>query len=545
MKKTLPFFFALFLTSLSAYAQNFQFGQYDFTDQRINPALVSSDNFSDATLAYRNQNTSGDFPIKSTFFSLDYPLNRGTKGERWAGAGIFFLNDKEGRGNAFRLDQFGISYAFAFRLPKNQTINIGVSGSLNTRRFTYDEFLTESQFVNGVGFDEGLSNGEDLGNISKDFFSLSTGIYWEMNEPKEGKMVYAGLSFGDLNRPNTAFFDEESRVNSSITFIGGGKVYENKDFSVIPELLLFYNGAGLKFNAGPTIHFPLDGYAVVNYFNNPYFDLGMKYFTGNNLMGSVEFGTNDWAIGLNYETGSEERLANEGTFEIALRYRKDIPNKKTYKKNKVKRKKKKNKIKKSKKKRSKKKKNFVRKKRKSKKKKRIDNRRRRAFDRSKSIPPKKDPVEAVTQGSKEEISQEKETEMKKEAIPPTVKEQPMEEQKEIPLSYEKNWTVGFEFDKEVINGESRLILERLINVLVENEKLKVKLIGHTDSVGAHGYNASLSLRRAESVKQFLVENGVLADRIITEGKGETQPIADNKTLKGRLQNRRVEIEIGN
>ena len=168
--------------------RTFSSGQYDFTDQRINPAMVSSDNFSDATLVYRNQSTSSDFPIKSTFFSLDYPLNHGKKGKRWAGLGVFFLNDKEGRGNAFRLDQFGLSYAFAFHLPKNQTINLGVSGSFNTRRFTYDEFLTESQFVNGSGFDENLPDGENLGNISKNYVSVNTGIYWKIYDPKKGQV---------------------------------------------------------------------------------------------------------------------------------------------------------------------------------------------------------------------------------------------------------------------------------------------------------------------------------------------------------------------
>ena len=533
MKRALLLLFTLFIALYSVRGQNFQFGQYDFTDQKVNPAMVSSDDFSDATLVYRNQSTSSEFPIKSTFFSLDYPLNHGKRGERWGGVGVFFLNDKEGRGNAFRLDQFGLSYAFAFQLPKNQTINLGVSGSFNTRRFTHDEFLTESQFVNGFGFDESLPDGENFGDLSKNYVSVNTAIYWEMSQPKEGRVAYAGITLGNLNQPNTAFFDENAKVNSNITFTGGGKVYENDNFSILPELLLFYNGAGLKFNAGPTFHFPLDKYSIASRVNNPYFDVGLKYYTGNNLMSSVEFGTSDWAVGLNYETGNEERLANEGTFEIALRYRKGIPGKKTYKRKKVKRKK--NKIKKSKK--RKKKKNFVKKKRKSKKNKRNKNRKRRAFDRSKSIPKKTEQAET--------INEKPDTEVKKETVPPVVNVQPEKKQNDLPLPYQKNWIVGFEFDKEVINGESRLILEQLANILTENDGLGVRLSGHTDSVGSLDYNIKLSIRRAESVKRFLIEKGISADKIVTEGKGETQPIADNKTLKGRLQNRRVEIEVVN
>jgi OOP family OmpA-OmpF porin len=68
-------------------------------------------------------------------------------------------------------------------------------------------------------------------------------------------------------------------------------------------------------------------------------------------------------------------------------------------------------------------------------------------------------------------------------------------------------------------------------------------IGHTDSIGSDAYNQKLSVRRAESVKAYLVSKGVEPNRIYTEGKGEKQPVASNKTKDGRQKNRRVEIEV--
>ena len=67
-------------------------------------------------------------------------------------------------------------------------------------------------------------------------------------------------------------------------------------------------------------------------------------------------------------------------------------------------------------------------------------------------------------------------------------------------------------------------------------------VGHTDSVGSDAYNQKLSVRRAEAVKAYLVSKGIEKNRVYTEGKGEKQPVADNKTAAGRAKNRRVEIE---
>ena len=68
-------------------------------------------------------------------------------------------------------------------------------------------------------------------------------------------------------------------------------------------------------------------------------------------------------------------------------------------------------------------------------------------------------------------------------------------------------------------------------------------MGHTDAVGSDASNQKLSVRRSEAVKAYLVSKGIEKNRVYTEGKGEKQPVADNKTAEGRAKNRRVEIEV--
>ena len=101
----------------------------------------------------------------------------------------------------------------------------------------------------------------------------------------------------------------------------------------------------------------------------------------------------------------------------------------------------------------------------------------------------------------------------------------------------------FDFDKAVLKPEGRAKLDDLISKMGGINLEVIIAVGHTDSVGTDAYNQRLSVRRAEAVKSYLVSKGVERNRVYTEGKGEKQPVADNKTAAGRAKNRRVEIEV--
>ncbi len=101
----------------------------------------------------------------------------------------------------------------------------------------------------------------------------------------------------------------------------------------------------------------------------------------------------------------------------------------------------------------------------------------------------------------------------------------------------------FDFDKSVLKPEGKAKLDDLVDK-VKGINLEVIIaVGHTDSVGSDAYNQKLSVARSEAVKAYLVSKGIEKNRVYTEGKGEKQPVADNKTAEGRAKNRRVEIEV--
>jgi len=110
--------------------------------------------------------------------------------------------------------------------------------------------------------------------------------------------------------------------------------------------------------------------------------------------------------------------------------------------------------------------------------------------------------------------------------------------------YTKNW-MGKTLEekrKPTLRPESYAILDGNVTKLKSNAK-KLTVEGHTDSIGTDAYNQKLSERRAQTVYNYFTSKGIEAARLTAVGKGETSPVADNKTEEGRFKNRRVELHV--
>lgn len=103
--------------------------------------------------------------------------------------------------------------------------------------------------------------------------------------------------------------------------------------------------------------------------------------------------------------------------------------------------------------------------------------------------------------------------------------------------------ISFDTNSYDIKPSFAPVLDQVAQTLTQHPELVAQVVGHTDSTGSPAYNQTLSQNRAQSVAGYLAQHGVVTTRLAAEGRGQTQPIADNSTELGRSQNRRVEIYL--
>lgn len=113
----------------------------------------------------------------------------------------------------------------------------------------------------------------------------------------------------------------------------------------------------------------------------------------------------------------------------------------------------------------------------------------------------------------------------------------------IVVTFDENSGVYFDTNKDNINTKSKATLDKLAKVFMEFPDTKILVVGHTDSSGKDDYNMMLSEKRAKSVTNYLISDGILSSRFETLWYGETQPKYDNTTKEGRAKNRRVNVAI--
>ena len=508
-------FIVIFLLGLlqQANAQYFQFSQYNFTPQRINPAMVASSNFASANFLYRNQSTGGGFHLTSNMLNVSCPLING-RGRRWSGVGLSFMDDRAGQSGLYSTQEAAISYAVNIPLSKFQSLAFGVRVLRAQRNIDLSGLYTGLQYIPDRGFDGGMSTGENFEGLRNTLFTFSSGLYWQRVDKKGNRLSSLGLSLFDLNRPDDAFLEGAHAYPSAFVFSGSMRMYTKDKLSVYPEMLYTLNAAKGRIIAGF-----ITSYEINSYRDRPSDQIGIitKYSPGKAAIIGLQFKRNEFSFGLSYDFPLlNEDVDNSGALELGIgwsrlvdpnqrqkkRNAKDIARRKTIRKNVTVN---------------------------------VDSKR-KASTAAEVDAVTKDSVKNVTDRELSQRLKEKQDSVIALGKPGNIVHEPL-------ILEEATLRFGFDFNSSALDENSMLYLDDLAAALGDNPQLSLELTGHTDNIGSAKFNQRLSLDRAHYLKDQLIQRGVDEERITVFGKGLSEPLNDNSTPEKRAANRRVEMKI--
>ena len=491
--------------SSAVYGQYFQFSQYNFTAQRINPAMIGTSRYAIYDLASRSQKTGGDFNLNSNFISATHPLLNQSTGRPWSGFGITLMDDRSA--GIFRTQEASISYAVNVQLSRFQLLSFGVKGLVQTQRISLDGFYTGSQYIPDRGFSSGTHNGENSQELKTSYQTLSTGLYWQQTDRKGTISGYWSISIFDFNTPQTSFLGKDEALSSTAVVGAGLRVYNNNVLSIFPEFLYTANASNHVFNIGAKFQHE------INPLPNQVADrveVITKYVLGRSGIIGFQFHRENFSVGMSYDFPVVvANVANLGAFEIGLELRKLVLTRAR-------------------------KKTIIRKQQNDKTKKpKI------VAGKTKEIQTKDIPDGTITAPLQQvpvEILKTDSIKLKTEAKAGKISHEPLVVEK-ITLRFH------FEFNSTDLDDETEKFLDDMIATLKEDSNIKLKITGHTDNIGHEKFNQRLSLKRAEVVKAYITGGGIAPERLTSEGMGMSQSLNNNNTEADRAKNRRVEMLV--
>lgn len=484
-----------------SHAQYFQFSQYNFTKQRINPATVGLSDYASASLDYRRQSTGGGFSINSSFIDLSYPFFTKKK-VRWSGVGISFMDDRSGQSSSFRTQEIGISYGGNVRIAKTQTLSLGTKVLYQIRKLDTDALYTGSQYIPDRGFDQSVFNGEPSSMLQTNYLSFNLGMHWQLNDKKSNRLAYAGISFFDFNKPQEDFIIE-SRLHETWVAATGVRVYQGKQVSLTPELLFTQSAKASWTNIGVVTQYDLER---IGKFRD-HLKILTKYIVGRSAVAGIQLHKENFSVGFSYDFPvTKNDASNQGAFEIGIEIRKLIQR-----------------------------------------------------SRNPSSPSRKPDVTS-TPSRRQSVKPDSTAQEPDPVQPDPPKNEMSERLKHKQDSVDALARAGdvkhesliletatvhfnFEFNSFEPDEGSLEYLDNLAEALRDNPKLKITIVGHTDNVGSDKFNLKLSQYRANAIRDFLMDNGVEAERIMSDGKGMREPLNNNRTEADRALNRRVVLTI--
>lgn len=504
----------------TVWAQQLPFAAHSFSDLLVNSSQIAADRDASLTLLHRTQGLAGGRKLFSNYLSGKLPvINRRNN---LLAFGLGYIENRYKAPASFMDQTVNGSIAYGFKMRQGVELAFAMDMAMVINKVDLSNVATGSMWLPELGFDPGISSGENFENNRILYGKLSSSIFLRTFDRYNNDRFVLGLSVGQLNKRKNSFSNQELSVSApEISIISGFRLAQRDNVEVAGRVLVNHFSQKSYVKIGLDVNYGLYRYNKQNAVKENSVNIGAYFdFTkGGQIL--LQYRQPKYVIGLAYSIdtnmGIDNRIYNNAV-EVLLVVRNPMKPKnyamRMGKINGLKRIKKKN---------------------------------------QKRPEPKVN--QEVLIASEQVVQADSTLNQDSLTTKPDVKPEPaaVTVEEKYKSEEEQAWraSIGlgdynqltFETNSIRIGKDSRQVLFHLARVLKEFEGSFIILVGHTDNVGSYEDNLELSLNRAASVKEELVKIGVEPGQIKLRGMGEVQPIGSNETEAGRQQNRRVEFII--
>ncbi len=498
MLKLFTYIFLLGLPLITT-AQSSYFTQTNSVPLQLNPAHVATDNHATLILDYRRQQFLEDVSLQSTVFTGKYPLIKNSTNERWGGLGISLLADHPDEQPSFQRTQLEVAFAYNFALAPRTFLSWGAQGGYHQQRFSSGNITTGSQYVPNLGFDPGADPGESIrGSLQSDYWNVGSGLYLYRTDARRKTMTYLGIAVQRLQRPTELFLTSGYRLPRRYVVQGGQRVFDNGSWTITPSVLWMREGPQNLLRAGAAYAYHFKNNNPLDPLRSGSVELGTYYTDAKALALSLRFKQPHFSAGFSYDVGTAGQTMQNAT-ELTLAIRKSINRRppmqvvRDYSVGDV-----------------------------------------RTFYEKKPASRTRPATDAPPADMHEHEDSTGET---------SATNEPTGKPTSLPVAFHLKQTFEFAFNDATLTPKAQTYFNDFVGLMQMNQALHLRVVGHTDNVGKERTNRRVSLARAQSVKDYLVAQGVAANRIEIDGMGSTEPLMPNDTEANRAKNRRVELIV--
>lgn len=455
------------------------FSRFEYNPLLTNPAEVAASNF--YKLGFNNRRVNLDQGIRlnsSQFYGIMPLVNKDLR--KLGGIGLQFIEDAEIGGTDFKHQEINLSLGYNLWITPNQTLSFGINNSFHQNRIAVENFTTGSQWVRNVGYDPSMISGEQFEEDQVSYYSIGSGLLWSQHDENRRRTFELGLAMYHLNQPDNSFLGESTSLPMSLSATGGFRVLDKEKYSIYPLVQYTRQGEIDQINAGAVASFYFQNDNPFNPITNGNLDVSLRYLQDQAISMGVGVVQDFYDVGFSFNipTGKEVDKVYRNAIEFYVVLKKPVKTRKVVATR------------------------------------RIDN---YNVGQIRQFYKKQELLEQTSIAENDTAS----------AV------------EALQFKFKKN--LNFELNDSKINSSSEAYLNDLVQVMEENPNLGLIIIGHTDNTGSEKVNEEVSLERAQSVKDFLVDKGVAGRRIKAVGNSYNDPLVENDSPENRAKNRRVEF----